>query len=247
MPVSVAQDGAVCGRPAAPGPGRAPPVPSSRLGPTRSGRRDEPTNGRPLRLPAAAGRAHPATLLTARRSRAGNCAPCSLTEGLPDCPQAVSRAPGRRQRAQGSPTRPRQPGMAAAGHPHPPLRLARQPQKGNGYTREGFNGKPRRPATQTARSSPPPRKPRPPAEGRRHTQQPTPPPHKPPHTPRDRPVTETARSARHPPHLHHYPESGWRHGVAPWQPVPRGHVRQQGRAPSSTARRGEAATRGLFR
>lgn len=25
-------------------------------------------------------------------------------------------------------------------------------------------------------------------------------------------VTETARSARHPPNLHHYPESGWRHG-----------------------------------
>ena len=89
--------------------------------------------------------------------------------------------------------------MAAAGHPHPPLRLARQPQKGNGYTREGFNGKPRRPATQTARSSPPPRKPRPPAEGRRHTQQPTPPPHKPPHTPRDRPPSHSTTPGKHQP------------------------------------------------
>ena len=78
-----------------------------------------------------AGRTHKRAALAAagRASTPGNCAPCSLTEGLPDCPQAVSRAPGRRQRAQGSPTRPRQPGTAAAGHPPAPSPSPAAPEK----------------------------------------------------------------------------------------------------------------------
>ena len=111
----------------------------------------------------------------AQRSRADNCAPCSLTEGLPDCPQAVSRPP-----------RAHQPGHASLAWPRPvtrpPLHPAQQPQEGNSYTREGFNGKPQRPATQTARTSPPPGSPGPRSRVGATPNNPAPTPQTPTHT-----------------------------------------------------------------
>ena len=94
-----------------------------------------------------AGRTHKRAALTAagrgRTSAPGNppcgrggpaspgrqvCSPAS--QRLFDCPQVVSRAPGRRQRAQDSPTRPRRPGMAATGHPPAPSPSPAAPEKG---------------------------------------------------------------------------------------------------------------------
>ena len=70
------------------------------------------------------------------RSRADKCA--LQSHRAVRCPRA-SRAPGRTM-APSSPTRPCRVGLAAP-VTRPPLHLARQPQRGNGYTREGFNGK----------------------------------------------------------------------------------------------------------
>ena len=84
-----AEGGAACSRPAAPGSGCAPACRISTSGPIRSGRRPEPTNGRPLRP------GWPNTF------PGRQVCPRSLTEGLPDCPQVVSRPPGRGQSTPG--------------------------------------------------------------------------------------------------------------------------------------------------
>ena len=189
-----------------------------------------------------AGRTHKRAALAAagrgRTSTPGNPPDGPAFPGRQLCPlqphRGAARLPaGRFPRTRAPATRPGLTNQAApAWHgrgrsPAPaPSRLARQPQKRNGYTREGFNGKPRRPATQTARSSPPPRKPRPPAEGRRHTQQPTPPPHKPPHTPRDRPPTVETTT----PHPHGPPNQP--------QPQTRAHTTPPTQPPTQTPRPG---------
>ena len=110
----------------------------------RSGWRGEPTNGRPL--VAVAGRdttwQRPCGRDDPTRSLGQQVCSRSLTEGLPDCPQVFPAHPG-----AGNAPRLHQPGRAGLARPRPvtrpPPHLARQPQEGNSYTREGLNDKPR--------------------------------------------------------------------------------------------------------
>ena len=129
---------AVCGRPAGPGSGRALPT-AIHVWAHRPGWRPEPTIGRPLRLPAVAGRDAPGNAPCDRggptRSRADKCA--LQPHRAVRCPRA-SRAPGRTM-APSSPTRPCRVGLAAP-VPVRPFTWPGSPREGNGYV-ESFNGK----------------------------------------------------------------------------------------------------------
>ena len=96
-------------------------------------------------------------------------------------PQVFSAHPCAGNAPRASPTRPRRPGLAAS-VPVPSSPRPTSPRKGTATAKEGSNSKPQRPAAQTTRSSPPPRKPRPPVEDSRHTHNPAP-PHKPAQVP----------------------------------------------------------------
>ena len=128
--------------------------------------------------------AHPARLAKRTHKRA---APCGRRPWQDETHPATLPAAGVAQHVPGPTSALPQPhrGCSTAHRPFParPFTQPNKPQEGNGYTREGLNSKPRRPATQIARTPTPPRKPRPLVENWRHTQQHTPPPHKPAHTP----------------------------------------------------------------
>ena len=131
---------AVCGRPAGPGSGCALPT-AIHVWAHRPGWRPEPTTDGPCGCRPWQGETHPATPLAtgvARRVPGPTSVLSSLTE-LFDCPRA-SRAPGRRQPAPGF-TNQAVPGWLSRAGTRPPLHPARQPQRGNGYIRESFNGK----------------------------------------------------------------------------------------------------------
>ena len=142
--------------------------------------------------------------------------PHSLTEGLFATHRCFprTRAPARRQRTP-SFTNQTAPAWLGRVGTRPLFTPPDKPQEGNGNSQRGSNGKPRRPATQTARSSPPPRKPRPPVEDSRHTHNPAP-PHKPaqvPSTPTRNHHTNT-HPAPNPP-TNHNPKQHPRHHTNP--------------------------------
>ena len=148
----------VCGRPAGPGSGCAlPAVIHVWAHPAPLAARTH--DGRPLRLPAAVGEDTPDNTLAtgvARRIRAGKCAP-TASPRLFDCPQAVSRAPGRGQRTQGSPTGPCRPGRGRLPVRSSPGPAA--PGRGRPHPR-GLQRQTAGRATQAARTSTPSGKPR---------------------------------------------------------------------------------------
>ena len=177
-------------RPAAPGPGRAPPVRSSRLGP-----------------PGPVGEANPQRAAPCSRGGARRTRQPSLRPGRPGVPGPTT-APatprswlsltGRFPRTQAPATHPELTNQAAPARlsrgrsPARPFTYPDNPRKGNGNTPE--SPQQQTPTTgHTDRETPPSGKPQPPIKSRRHTQQPTPPPHKPPtHTNK-----QATRACRH--------------------------------------------------
>ena len=177
------------------------------------------------------------TIRVARRIRADKCAPAASPR-LFDRHRSFPAHPGAGNAPQGSPTRPRRPGLDRVGT-RPPLHLARQPMG------EQLRRKPQRQAagraTQTAKSSPPPRKPRPSVEGWRQTHN-----QLRPHSPARVPPTPTPNHhahthiARDPP-TNHNPKEEPHHST---NTNPRTNTR--GRSPGSLQTQVEATRLFLF-
>ena len=229
--VPAAQGGAVCGRPAAPGPGRAPPVRSSRLGLRSDGGANPQTGGPYGCRPRQDERTRQPSL---RPRRPGVPGPTSVLSSLTE---AVRLPTGRFPRTRAPATRPRvhQPGRAGPAWPRrypPALHLARQPQKRERPHPKGLQQQ--APATgHTDRETPPSRKPRPPGRGSAPDQQPAPAPTAPQVPPTSTPNHHTHTHLAPNPPTNHNPKEDPHHHT---NTNPHTHRRQATTNPSSPLR-----------